>query len=261
MFEKLESRYFFSGEILLLNELHIGSGRGDGKTDALVIRDHIGRPFIPGSSLRGVLRSTIERIALSIGLNPCLLIDDNPCVTTYKPLQEKFKELDVSDIPAFLSDISKVCPVCQLFGSTVVASRIKITDLPLLDNNFKFGVRDGVAIDRDTETAKEGGKFDFETVSKQSKFKFELIGENLKPGHIALLAIGIQELTDGNFWLGGNTARGLGKCKLEELEIKYFEGADGLKKYLIDKENGLDHLDNSDFFHSISRLFKNLKVV
>lgn len=260
MFEKLESRYFFSGEILLLNELHIGSGKGDGRTDALVMRDHRGRPFIPGSSLRGALRSTIERIALSIELNPCLLIDDNPCVTTSKPLQEEFKELDISDIPAFLSDISKVCPVCQLFGSTVVASRIKITDLPLL-SDFKFGVRDGVAIDRDTETAKEGAKFDFETVSKQSKFKFELIGENLKPGHIALLAIGIQELTDGNFWLGGNTARGLGKCKLEELEIKYFEGADGLKKYLIDKENGLDHFDNSDFFHSISRLFKNLKVV
>ena len=68
MFEKLESRYFISGEILLLNELHIGSGKGDGRTDALVIRDHNDRPFIPGSSLRGALRSTIERIALSIGL-------------------------------------------------------------------------------------------------------------------------------------------------------------------------------------------------
>jgi len=260
MFEKLESRHFFSGEILLLNELHIGSGKGDGRTDALVIRDHRGQPFIPGSSLRGALRSTIERIALSIGLDPCLLIADNPCVTTSKPLQKKFKELDVSDIPAFLTDISRVCPVCQLFGSTVAASRIKISDLPLL-NNFKFGIRDGVAIDRDTETAKEGAKFDFETVSKESKFNFELIGENLKPGHIALLAIGIQELTDGNFWLGGNTARGLGKCKLEGLEIKYFKGADGLKKYLIDKENGLDHLENSIFFHSISKLFENLKAV
>ena len=248
MFEKLESRYFFSGKILLLNELHIGSGKGDGSTDALVIRDHNDRPFIPGSSLRGALRSTIERIALSIGLEPCLLIKDKPCVTTSDDIREKFNELDASDIPAFLSNDSMVCPVCQLFGSRVVASKIKIPDLPILDDNgFKTSIRDGVAIDRDTETAKDGAKFDFESVPKDIRFKFELIGENLIPRDLTLLAIGLKELKESNFWLGGNTARGLGRCQLEEeLNIKYFKGAKGLKDYLLGGE--LKEITKDDFF-------------
>lgn len=247
MFEKLDSRYFFSGEILLLNELHIGSGKGDGRTDALIIKDHNGIPFIPGSSLRGALRSTIERITASIGLKPCLQIKGNPCVTTSDKLMEEFKKMDASNIPTFLSDPKKVCPVCQVFGSTVVASKLKITDLPLSDaRSFKVSVRDGVAIDRDTETAKDGAKFDFESVSKDIRFKFELIGENLIKRDLALLAIGIQEMMIGNFWLGGNTARGLGKCQLENLDIKYFEGADGLKEYLLTGK--LDTLTRDKFF-------------
>lgn len=248
MFEKLENRYFFTGEILLLNELHIGSGKGDGRTDALVIKDYKGRPFIPGSSLRGALRSTIERIAASIELKPCLLIKGNPCVTTSVELQKRFKELKISEINNFLSDTSKVCPVCQLFGSTVAASKIKITDLPLCENNYRYSIRDGVAIDRDTETAKDGAKFDYESVSKDSKFKFELIGENLKPRDLALLAIGIQELMNGNFWLGGNSARGLGKCKLEDnFCVKYFKGPEGLKKYLLEKDEGLTNFTPNDY--------------
>lgn len=331
MFEKLENRFFITGEILLLNEFHIGSGKGDVTTDALVIKDN-DKPFIPGSSLRGALRSTIERIVNSIGLNPCLLINGNDCITTSEKIQIEFemfkKELkemrlfdwdnilekekgtlirflkyfhdldwvedaeisksddgktiliskdtnsvkivfdekeeqvvlkindviiqdlkvkkkngniiickreksDYSKILSFLSDKSKVCPVCQLFGSTFFASKIRISDLSLINNNYSFSIRDGVAIDRDTETAKDQAKFDFETVSKDSRFKFELIGENLTKEDLQLLAVGIQELENGNFWLGANSSRGLGKCKLEGLMIKYFEKADGLRNYLI----------------------------
>lgn len=336
MFEKLENRFFFTGEILLLNEFHIGSGKGDVRTDALVIKDNRNKPFIPGSSLRGALRSTIERIVNSIGLNPCLLINGNDCITTSEKIQDEFKQFqdelkemclfnwdkisekeegslirflkyfhnlewvedakisksddgktiliskdenlveividerednailkisddiihnlkvkkengkiniykreksDFSKILSFLSDKSKVCPVCQLFGSTVFASKIRITDLSLINNNYKYSIRDGVAIDRDTETAKDQAKFDFETVSKDTRFKFELIGENLTQKDLQLLAVGIQELENGNFWLGANSSRGLGRCKLEGLKIRCFVGADGLKKYLIKKKD------------------------
>jgi CRISPR-associated protein Csm3 len=113
MFERLENRYFLKGEIVFLNELHIGSGKGNGRTDALVIKDHDDKPFIPGSSLRGALRSTIERIASSIGLNPCLSIKDSPnCVTTSRDLQKDFKKLPPKDVCSFLNNTSKVCLVC-----------------------------------------------------------------------------------------------------------------------------------------------------
>lgn len=256
MFEKLDNRYFFTGEIVLSNELHIGSGKGDEKTDALVVKDFKGNPYIPGSSLRGALRSTIERIIGSLNLKPCLLIKDSSCVTNSKTLQEEFKKIDKNavEINKFLSADNKVCPVCKLFGSPVVASKIRITDLAFIGDNPKTSVRDGVAIDRDTETAKEGAKFDFEVVAKESRFQFEIIGENLHDRDLALLAIGLQEIMEGNFWLGGNTARGLGKCKLEKLKIEFFQGAEGLKKYITNKE--MDPMTHKSFFNKINDLFK-----
>ena len=148
------------------------------------------------------------------------------------------KEKNIGKIAKFLTDDTKICPVCQLFGSTVVGSKIKITDLPLTTEKAPPSVRHGVAINRDTETAQDKAKFDFEAVPKESRFTFELIGENLNPDDLALLAIGIQEMVEGNFWIGGNSARGLGKCKLDKntLKIEYFKGAEGLKKYLAEKK-------------------------
>ena len=260
MFERLDSRYFFRGSLVLLNEMHIGSGMGDGTTDALVVKDSNGIPYIPGSSLRGVLRATIERIAASLGLNPCMLIKDNNCVTTSRNLQDDFKEIlkvkDYSAIDAFLNDSSKVCPVCRLFGSTVSASKIKITDLPLNGTGTTTAVRHGVAINRDTETAQDKAKFDFETVPHKSEFAFELIGENLTDDDLALLAVGIQEMVDGNFWIGGNTARGLGKCRLKDLKIEYF---DDLKEYFNSKGD-LKNLPTDDFFKNLNKLVNTQEV-
>lgn len=238
MFEKLESRYIFIGELVLENEMHLGSGKDDIRTDSLVVRDFKNKPFIPGSSLRGVLRSVIERIAASLGKNPCLL-SSKTCVTNSKDIQKEFKEFlkenDNYGIKQFLKNDSRICPVCRLFGSPVLASKIRMTDLPLKDENVETAIRHGVAINRDTETSQDKAKFDFEVVPKGSSFKFELIGENLEDEDLALLAIGIHEMIDGNFWIGGHSSRGLGKCKLEKPNIKYFKGVEGLKNYLTGK--------------------------
>ncbi len=246
------------------NELHIGSGKGDGRTDALFIRDNRGFPFIPGSSLRGSLRSTIERIVSSMGMKPCLLIKGNQCVSTSDIIQKEFKVIKnnpskILEIKKFLSDDEKVCPICQLFGSTIAASKIKISDLKILNSSYYYQVRDCVSIDRDNEIAKDGAKFDFETIGRGSIFRFELIGENLTKRDLRLLAVGIQEMDTGNFWLGGNTSRGLGKCKLDDLKIEFFDNPDLLKKYLKTKE--LKKIeDNSKFFDLIDGLVQNQEV-
>jgi CRISPR-associated RAMP protein (TIGR02581 family) len=223
---------------VLENEMHLGSGKADGRTDSLVVRDLKNKPFIPGSSLRGVLRSVIERIAASLGKNPCLL-SSKTCVTNSNDIQEEFKKLlkekDKDRIELFLKNNSKICPVCRLFGSPVVASKIRITDLPLKIEKAEPTIRHGVAINRDTETSQDKAKFDFEVVPKGSSFEFELIGENLNDDDLSLLAIEIQEMMEGNFWIGGNSSRGLGKCKLDKTDIKYFKGVEGLKNYLNKK--------------------------
>ena len=55
------------------------------------------------------------------------------------------------------------CWVCQLFGSLWYASKLQIRDLHVQQKLWfdQYQQRDGVAIDRDTETASDGKLYDF----------------------------------------------------------------------------------------------------
>src|SRR5687767_12220304 len=63
---QLYGRVFIRGEIRLINGLHIGAERGEltiGGVDNAVIRDVLtNQPYIPGSSLRGKMRSLAEKV-------------------------------------------------------------------------------------------------------------------------------------------------------------------------------------------------------
>ena len=52
------------GELVCQTGLHIGAGKGTleiGGADNPVVKDAFGRPYVPGSSLRGRLRSLLEQ--------------------------------------------------------------------------------------------------------------------------------------------------------------------------------------------------------
>ena len=54
------------GEIVCQTGLHIGAGKGSleiGGSDNPVVKDAAGRPYIPGSSLRGKIRSLLEQFS------------------------------------------------------------------------------------------------------------------------------------------------------------------------------------------------------
>src|SRR6476659_10360911 len=60
---KLAGKLILSGELHCETGLHIGAGKGSleiGGADNPVVKDAFGRPYIPGSSLRGKLRSLLE---------------------------------------------------------------------------------------------------------------------------------------------------------------------------------------------------------
>ncbi|MFQ6071703.1 MAG: RAMP superfamily CRISPR-associated protein, partial [Methanosarcinales archaeon] len=61
-FEVLIRRILLKGTISLQTGLHIGTGRdiGASAVDNPILKDFLGKPFIPGSSLKGVLRSNLE---------------------------------------------------------------------------------------------------------------------------------------------------------------------------------------------------------
>lgn len=245
-FDRLDSRYIFKGILILEEAMHIGSGEGDETADSLFVKSG-GKLYIPGSSLRGALRSTIERIAYTLGKNTCLLFDQSShstCVTVHPELlRDKKSESEILDVLR-----TNLCDTCKVFGSTHFASKVKIMDLyPANHNDPKGIVRYGVGIDRDTETASQGALFEIQVLERGYKFDFELIAENLS-GKVewGLLCIGLHEMMrykeqGGAFYIGAKSASGLGRCQLTNLEIKYFDNQDpnyGLKQYLLNDECG-----------------------
>ena len=59
---KLIGKLIIDGEITCQTGLHIGAGKGSldiGGADNPVVKDAYGMPYIPGSSLRGRLRSLL----------------------------------------------------------------------------------------------------------------------------------------------------------------------------------------------------------
>src|SRR5919205_1694031 len=63
---KLIGKLVLEADLTCETGLHIGAGKGSleiGGADNPVVKDAFGRPYIPGSSLRGKLRSLLEQHA------------------------------------------------------------------------------------------------------------------------------------------------------------------------------------------------------
>jgi CRISPR-associated RAMP protein (TIGR02581 family) len=247
MFEKLKNRYIITGKVVMDTGLHIGSGEDSFETDALVIKDAYGKPYIPGSSFKGILRSTVERIVPNIdGYRTCALIKGADCATVNEAKKDQFKARLKGDEEGNPRNL--ICDTCKLFGSTAIASKIKIPDIYVSELwTGVFEKRDGVGIDRDTETAAEGAKFDYEVVPSQTEFDFEMICENLNERDKFLLAIGLREMQSGVASLGGHRSRGLGAFRLiiDKISLLDFEDRESFKTYL--KEHKLKPVEPVEF--------------
>jgi len=210
MFHSFDNRVNLSGTLTTLTALRIGAGRATSVTgtDLPVVRDSLGKPYIPGSSFKGVLRSAIESLVRSVSESAKAACDpvnrDKWCLGS----AEGLSDADVEQ---------QTCLVCRLFGSPWLASRISIRDL-LVDDEFWFGqyeVRNGVAIDRDTGTAADKKLYDFEVVPAGTQFKCEIVVENAPDWGLGLLAIGLRPFELGEASLGGARSRGLGVVKID----------------------------------------------
>lgn len=246
MWNTFENRIVVEADLVCRTGLRIGCGGEAAQptaTDLPVIVDEAGRPFIPGSSLRGVVRSHIERIVRSLeprtfpqqnaasGRGACNpVVESEWCVTSgrVRQLRDMAKEDDTGNrrnVDArFAENLwNESCRVCRVFGSPWLASRVRFADLPS-QGEVHVELRDGVAINRDKETVQN--KYDFEVVPAGSRFRFQLTLENVEPAERGLIWIGIRELQSGNISLGGFKGRGLGQVTLENTRTKWVNFAD-----------------------------------
>jgi CRISPR-associated RAMP protein (TIGR02581 family) len=277
---QLLNRYLFEGKLEMSTGLHIGGGRASlSHSNSPVVLTPDGLPYIPGSSFKGTLRSTIEKVVGSLppelGLRSCgLPTKENPnerCPTAHPKLLSDLRSEPSANVEAIMEEArANLCHTCQLFGAPIAAAHITVNDLYLFDGTWSGAtqIRDGVAIDRDSETAKGGLKYDFEVVPSTTAFKMRLVLENATREDLHLIAIGLSEFMNGFGGVGGFRSRGLGACMLTELSIRYMDldrlDAEARKKrlqsYLLRKrdgsEDGLEPYAVEQFFETyIDKLF------
>ncbi len=255
-FTRFHSRLRLSGRLRLETSLRVGSGGGGdagGTADITVVKDVTGAPYIPGSSFKGALRAHLEGVLRAINQEyACLCVTirkgaTDGCPTTRDPQKEwpdleplkkaiEQSRADSSDLDDFY--FSKSCKVCRVFGSPHLASKVFVRDLALPDGEEWLGryqIRDGVAIDRDTETASEGKLYSFEAVPAGTEFACEIIVENASVAEQGMVLLGLKGFEAGRVPLGGARSRGLGRVHLEWEQCEEVDGGDptALLDYLM----------------------------
>lgn len=134
--------------------------------------------------------------------------------------------------------LKELCSTCHVFGSPFMASKVRFSDLKVIDETWAglTEVRDGVGIDRDNECAVPMVKYDYEVVPSGTVFEFHLVVENPNPARheLALISIGLRELQAGMIPIGGIRTRGLGRCRLDGLSAYHlcFTDSNKFKAYL-----------------------------
>lgn len=215
-------------------------------TDMPVVKDPGGLPFIPGSSIKGVVRFQAERILRAWNRPPRLWACDpfgEPCVPEKsrgerKGREEFWKESGGNDAVFAQEVFEASCTACRLFGSPWFAGRVAFKDAYLInadDLPVVTQVRDGVGIDRDLGAARTGVKYDFETVVPGARFGIEILAENLEDWEVGFLLAVLGLWAEGGIAIGGKTTRGPGWGRLKDLKVQQVD-ADSLLNYLLNRQ-------------------------
>ena len=238
---EMSRKYVFTGKLELKSAMHIGGGKINMRgTDSPVVLTPEGEPFIPGSSFKGVFRSTVEKLA---GVIPnhttCFLSEGEGDCPTANQVNFNSRRRNGSWSEAKLAKIldEELCDTCKLFGSPFSASKIFFSDLYVDEWAEATQIRDGVAIDRDSERAVDRLKYDYEVVSVGSTFKMEIALEGPSDTDLHLACMGLSEFASGMGGIGGMRSRGLGNCQIIELTGYELDLTDckQLRQYLIGK--------------------------
>lgn len=227
---KLIGKLILEGQLHCQTGLHIGAGKGSleiGGADNPVIKDSFGRPYVPGSSLRGRLRSLLEHAR---GLtSPSELV----YLSRRKGQEVRIHQSDRPDDE-----------ICLLFGrnpgrmervagdplesNSASPARLTVYDAPLDPESITPQMRENLddeltevksenAIDRITSQANPRT---LERVPAGARFHVRFVVDILCEEDKALpavLAEGLRLLEDDT--LGGGGSRGSGRVRFDGLRV------------------------------------------
>lgn len=213
------NRYRFTGTLETRSPLHIGSGEKIGQPEvSLVIKDYNGKPLIPGSTLRGVMRHWL--LSILTGFGQQWAVDRN------------YREASLAD----LSQENQVKQVMTnfswlelLFGTPFHEGKVEVWDAAcqiqqnlqapdtLLGwNSASLTYTDtSVVINPSTGTAMEDLLYNAEVVPPGVKFEFNLVGQNLSDLEVGLILLALQGFNSSIYpiRIGARNGRGYGQMK------------------------------------------------
>ena len=266
-FSTFKNKYILTGKIVVLNALHIGSGKEKDDRDAPFISlDDDKNFYIPGSTFRGYLSTKLERFldsgnGFKIKNNGEELNEaDVKLIFGYTNLDKLETKIDdegneedrkLKENNKKIQDrIIKKLNAKNLNEVKSLAGRIHISDMPIL-KDVDYVTRDGIKIDRNTGATEKRGKFDYDVVPAGTEFDLNIELENIENYQLDLIGLALNDiLKDNGDLFGGKTSRGIGKCRLKDLKMKYVTSDDKekLKKYIFEGKFPYEIKDQEKIF-------------
>jgi len=280
---KLLGKIVIKGKIEAKTGLSIGGstvGLDIGGVDNPVIKDAEGKPYIPGSSLKGKMRSLLEK---ELGL-----ATDDKRVWIVKPNKKGEKGISIH----LCNDEN--CPVCNIFGRTngefnkidylksnkISDEKVKITnttptrlivrDATLIKESITEEMRKNLDLEytevkfenvidritsaanpRQTERVPAGAQFNFEMIynvfNEQDK-------ENLREVFKAM------KLLEDDY-LGSSGSRGYGEIKFDKIKV-YWNSKEDYEKGTLGEEKGTingDSITPADIIQNFEQIKEKLR--
>lgn len=173
-----------------------------------------GRPVIPGSSLKGALRSTLEAMLVQQGVQVCVPFAAIPKGLRREPRRTEYVQRIGRLRPC---DVENPCPVCAIFGTVGgrggLSGRAIVLDATTEEGQHALIERTHVAIMRDTKSQAAGSLMTLEAVDAGAIFqgKIRMVNpENWQVGAVVQALKGVKLLG-----MGGKKTAGYGDLDIE----------------------------------------------
>jgi len=182
-----------------------------------------GVPVIPGSSIKGALRSITESILSESGIAVCIPEASIPRdIKQRRNIAEYAKKLGRSE-PCGKTNTKSICPVCDIFGAAGLSGRAMFLDARP-ESSIVPIKRTHVAIRRDTNTQADGSLMELEAVDKGAVFLGKIRVINAENWQIGSILRGLEVLK--LVGLGAKKTAGYGEIdtSVKEITLNTFDG-------------------------------------
>lgn len=241
-FGAFQNQWKISAKLNLVTPFRIGGGQNAGEyslsqTPVLLSYDASTQrafPYIPGSSLKGVLRSSLERIIRTFN-------EKEACIAVRgKNLSRETKVL------------CGKCIACSIFGSMEAGSKIHVKDSKLLaDMNFgemveerphcktNFDKINGFYKVRIEKGKPKTGLRNEEIVAAGAAFDINIILDNATEDEAGLVLLALEEFNAKRCYIGGSVSRGNGFADIVDVRV--------IKKTIKNNPESLFTIDENEY--------------